>query len=87
MEREDIEIKRTQAMRELANCYARVFGTEDGKRVLLDLQAKFSHKRPRFKIDSKSNSIDAALIDGQCNVLKEIEDAIEIGSPAGTRIL
>lgn len=65
---------------ELAACYARVFlGTPDGKRILADLQRKFAHNRPRFK--PGATTIDAALIDGQCAVLKEIETACAMGNP------
>jgi len=65
---------------EMAACYARVFaGTPDGKRVLADLQVKFSHDRPRFSGD-RPNAITGAVIDGQCAVLKEIESAVKLGT-------
>lgn len=70
-----------QARGELAAVYARVFGSEDGKRIMLDLVKKFGHSRPRFRLGEKTGIVDAALIDGQCSVLKEIQDAIALGSP------
>lgn len=69
-----------QAKAELAAVYARVFGSEDGKRVMLDLVKKFGHSRPRFKLGEKTGIVDAALIDGQCSVLKEIQDAISLAT-------
>lgn len=65
---------------DLAACYARVFlGDDDGKRVLADLQVKFSHDRPRFTMNG--STVTAALVDGECRVLKEIESAIKRGTP------
>jgi hypothetical protein len=75
--REDAEAKRQSDARMMAATYARVFsGNEDGKAVLSDLRRKFGHARPRFDIrDKNHSSITAALIDGQCSVLLEIEAA------------
>jgi len=69
---------RDAAARELASVYARVFGTGDGARVLNDLRLKFGHHRPRFTLShGRHDSIAAAKIDGQCDVLREIEEAIK----------
>ena len=78
--REAAERKRLQSARETACTYARVFSTDDGKAVLLDLQRKFGHDRPRFDLRDLRNALPAAaLIDGQCAVLREIETAIKAG--------
>jgi len=78
-EKQEAKLRREmQEMAELANVYRRVFGSEDGQRVLLDLTKKFGHTRPRFRLHQDSSAIDAAIIDGQCSVLKEIQDAIAI---------
>jgi hypothetical protein len=56
------------APRSMAKCYARVFGTPDGQRVLADLVAKFPPDKPRFP-----NAVEkAAWIDGQSTVVREI---------------
>jgi hypothetical protein len=69
---------RGAAARELASVYARVFGSEDGARVLADLRLKFGHHRPRFTLtNGRHDTIAAAKIDGQCDVLREIEEAIK----------
>jgi len=69
---------RAAAGRELASVYARVFGSEDGARVLADLRLKFGHHRPRFVCSNgRHDTIAAAKIDGQCDVLREIEEAIK----------
>ena len=69
---------RTTAARELASVYARVFGSEDGARILADLRMKFGHHRPRFVFaGGRHDSVAAAKIDGQCDVLREIEEAIK----------
>lgn len=66
-----------------ARAYARLFVTEDGRTVLEDLQRKFGHARPRFDIRDRNHSaVTAALIDGQCAVLREIEQAIRAGGTA-----
>lgn len=68
-----------QEDRELAAAYCRVFSTEDGKRVLADLLAKYSPDRPRFY--QHSEIVLAAKIDGQSDVLRDIRAAIATGSP------
>jgi hypothetical protein len=48
--------------------------------VLEDLRRKFGHTRPRFDARDKNHStVTAALIDGQCTVLREIEQAVRAG--------
>jgi hypothetical protein len=69
--------------RETAGAYARLFASEDGKRVLADLLAKFSPDRPRFH--GHSDVVQAAKIDGQADVIREIQTAIKAGTP-GTGI-
>lgn len=71
--------KREQEDRELAAAYCRLFSTEDGKRVLANLMAKYSPDRPRFF--NHSDPVQAAKIDGQSDVLRDIRSAIAIGSP------
>lgn len=65
--------------RELAAAYVRTFETTDGKRVLADLLTKFDPLRPRFL--GHSDATAAAKIDGQCDVLREIQLAIKAGTP------
>ena len=79
--RREAEETRRRAMAEsTARAYARLFLTEDGKLVLEDLRRKFGHARPRFDVRDKNHStVTAALIDGQCGVLREIEQAIRAG--------
>lgn len=78
--REAAERKRMQAANETARTYARVFSSDDGKAVLDDLRKKFGHDRPRFDLRDLRNALpQAALIDGQCSVLREIETAIKAG--------
>lgn len=79
-EPEHIEARKPQAPdAELAKAYAAALnGTEEGRKVLRDLQRKFSHRRPRFF--QNGTTVSAALIDGQCAVLREIEQAIQHGS-------
>ena len=70
----------SQSGRDLAGAYARCFGgTEDGKRVLADLRAKFGHERPRFPWGERPDHVQAAKIDGQCDVLRDIEAACAAG--------
>jgi hypothetical protein len=81
--RKEAERKRRELANITARTYARVFSTDDGKAVLQDLQKKFSHTRPRFKdTDERHSTVTAALIDGQCAVLREIEAAITAGGGA-----
>jgi hypothetical protein len=68
-----------QDQRELAAAYCRLFSGEDGRRVLADLTMKFDPLRPRFF--GHSDTHQAAKIDGQCDVLREIQRAIKAGSP------
>lgn len=65
-------------VRHLAAAYSRTFGSDDGRRVLADLLTKFSPDRPRFF--GHSDAIRAAHIDGQCDVMREIQKAIAAGS-------
>lgn len=68
----------------LAVAYAMTFSTPAGQRVLADLQTKFAHTRPRFGVSPGQHRADhtlAAIIDGQCTVLREIEEAIKAGTP------
>lgn len=66
-----------------AGAYARVFlGTEDGKRVMEDLRLKFGHSRQRFPKGQRPDHVAAAVIDGECNVLREIEQAVALGTPS-----
>jgi len=70
--------------RETAAAYARCFVSPDGQRVLEDLRRKFSHERSRFSLHLPNQSaVTAAIIDGQCSVLREIEQAVKAGSSAG----
>lgn len=73
-----------QRIRDLAACYARVFlGTEDGKRVLADLRAKFGLHRLIFH-RGENGTYDthaAALTDGERRVMSEIEEALRAGAP------
>lgn len=74
------EAKRRTLADATAKTYARLFGTEDGRAVLDDLRRKFGHSRPRFDVREKNPStVTAALIDGQCSVLRELEQAIRAG--------
>lgn len=73
-----------QTVRELAACYARVFlGSEDGKRVLADLRAKFGLHRLVFQRgeNGRHDTLAAALIDGERHVISEIEGALKTGAP------
>jgi homogentisate 1,2-dioxygenase len=66
--------------RMLAAAYSAAFGTEYGRIVLADLNVKFGPDRPRFK--GHSDSIQAARIDGEANVMLEIREAIKAGVPS-----
>ncbi len=69
-----------QSSNDLAMAYARAFlGSEDGKRVLADLKAKFPVNRSRFDL-ANPEPLKAAIIDGQCTVIEEIETALRSGS-------
>jgi hypothetical protein len=74
------ESRRRALAHSTAKAYARLFVSEDGKAVLEDLRRKFGHTRPRFDARDKNHStVTAALIDGQCTVLCEIEQAVRAG--------
>jgi hypothetical protein len=73
--------KATPASR-LAGCYFRLFNTADGRKVLADLRRKFGEERPRFVRGGSTALQDAALTDGECNVMREIRLAIEAGKNA-----
>jgi hypothetical protein len=70
--------QREQLSREMAACYARIFSTADGQRVLADLRRKFGLQRLVFKTNSagRYDYLDAALRDGERRVLSEIEGAL-----------
>lgn len=74
--------KQASTVQRVAMCYFRLFSTPDGKKVLADLKAKFGEERPRFKRGGSTAIQDAAIIDGECNVLREIRQAIEAGKNA-----
>lgn len=81
--REAPEVKPSGEPGSLAVAYAMTFSTQAGQRVLEDLRTKFAHTRPRFGIKPGQPRADhtlAAIIDGQCSVLREIEEAIKLGS-------
>lgn len=64
----------------LAAAYARLFlGSDDGKRVLADLLAKFPPDAARFDLASPE-PLKAAIRDGQATVVREIESAIRLGA-------
>lgn len=70
--------------RELAACYARLFlGSDDGKRVLADLRKHFSATRAAFQLgpNGRFDTIAAAVIDGQRQVLIHIECTLNMGAP------
>ena len=73
-----------QKARETAAAYARLFlGSEDGKRVLADLRAKFGLERAVFVAGEhgKYDTISAALREGERHVMADIEAALRIGAP------
>jgi hypothetical protein len=79
-QRDADEARRRSTAEATAKAYARLFLSEDGKTVLEDLRRKFGHSRPRFDVRDKDHStITAAIIDGQCGVLREIEQALRAG--------
>lgn len=59
--------------------YAQTFSTESGRRVLADLRRKFPPGRCCFrtKPGRPLDPLEAALIDGQNRVMKEIQAALE----------
>lgn len=70
--------KQTEA---LACAYLTVFSSDEGKRVLADLLAKYPPDRPRFDDGGVFNpdTHRAAFRDGQSSVTTEILGAIEAG--------
>lgn len=66
-----------QEAMQIASAYARVLSTPDGKAMLADLMRKFDPLRPRF--NGHSDAIQAARIDGQCDVMREMRVAAETG--------
>ena len=68
------------AARELAAVYSRVFNTDDGKRILKDLAAKFNSDRSSF-VAGGFDTHKAAWFDGQAVVIREIREAVAAGSP------
>jgi len=72
--------KAEQAAKDMAAAYARLFlGSEDGKRVLADLQAKFPADSPRFDL-LNPEPLKAAIRDGQATVTREVQSAIRLGA-------
>jgi len=63
---------------DLAHCYARVFvGTDDGQRILADLEARFPADAPRFP--PGSTLTDAAVTEGKALVTRQIKRLVEQG--------
>lgn len=74
--------QRIQNARDLAGCYARTFSTDDGKRVLADLRAKFGVDQPVFILQrDRYDALAAALKEGERHVLSDIEKALKLGAP------
>lgn len=72
--------KAEQAAKDMAAAYARLFlCTDDGKRVLADLLAKFPPDAPRFDL-SNPEPLKAAIRDGQATVTREVQSAIRLGA-------
>lgn len=72
--------KAEQAAKEMAAAYARLFlGSEDGKRVLADLLAKFPPDAARFDL-TDPQPLKAAIRDGQATVTREVQSAIRLGA-------
>lgn len=67
---------------DLAACYARVFlGSEDGRRVLADLRAKFGLSRLVFPASGPIDINRGLLTEGERRVMSEIENALAAGAP------
>lgn len=67
--------------KDLAACYARVFmGSEDGKRVLADLRAKFGLERLVFPTSGPIDINRGLLTEGERRVMHEIEEALKAGA-------
>ena len=68
------------ARAELAAAYVETFSTVYGRTVLDDLRRKFGLDRRRFDPRQYNPSaIAAALVEGECNVLRDIEAALKHG--------
>lgn len=73
-----------QARKDLASCYARVLlGSDDGKRVLRDLRAKFGVERAVFRRlqGQQYNALEAAVNEGERRVMADIEAALKTAAP------
>lgn len=69
-----------KALDVLAADYVACFSTPSGKTVLADLRKKFGLDRRRFDPRASNPSATAAaLIEGECNVLRDIEAALKHG--------
>jgi hypothetical protein len=69
---------RKKALDALAADYVACFSTPSGKTVLDDLRKKFGLDRRRFDPRvSNPSATAAALIEGECNVLRDIEAALK----------
>lgn len=77
--REEVQAKRLVQAELVAKAYARLFSSDDGKRVINDLRRKFPHNRDRFTRENAYSMVGAARIDGECAVLREIEQACRAG--------
>jgi hypothetical protein len=78
---QDTVLNQQSAERSLAEKYARVFSTKDGKDVLTDLLTLYPCDRPRFDAKSSRANPIAALMggihfDGSAVVTKYITDRI-----------
>ena len=72
--------KLTPVQKGTAAAYARCFGSDAGKRVLHDLNIKFGTHRPRFNLTKgPPDALTAAVMDGQAQVMIDIQAAIELG--------
>jgi hypothetical protein len=69
-----------EAKKQLATQYRTCFSTDSGKIVLADLKLKFSLDRRRFDPRERNPSATlAAIVEGECNVLRDILAAIAHG--------
>ncbi|CAB4136233.1 hypothetical protein UFOVP296_33 [uncultured Caudovirales phage] len=68
-----------QEAMQIAGAYARVLDTPDGKAMWADLLRKFDPLRSRF--NGHSDAIQAARIDGQSDVMREMRFAADTFSP------
>lgn len=72
-----------QARAEMAACYARVFlGSDDGKRVLKSLRAKFGHEFAFvYQNGQRVDAMVAAVRDGHRQVIAEIDATLRAHDP------